>query len=370
MGTPTQGASGYYVWEAEEKAFEVHVNLDVIEGLNVEIMRGFGAVPKRGAEVGGLLLGSIEGGATTVVRIEDFESTPCGYARGPSYLLSDEEREMFEQAAESWRPDAARASYAVGYFRSHTREGLALESEDIELMDRCFSGPSHVALLVKPFATKAGTAGFFFREDGAFQTATLLEFPFRRRELTGEAPPERRALTDRGNRRNREPRALARADPEQTSEDTAVAEAAEPAGQSYSTARPARSRMGGWMWYPLSFVFLLFGVALGALGMSYWVVGPRATLNGAQDYSLALAVAKSGENLAVKWNGESQAIRNADRGVLEVHDGGYAKTVDLDGAQLRGGKLAFQNVSDAVSFRLTVYINSRLNISETLDWHQ
>src|SRR5580704_1770872 len=116
METPTQGASGYYVWEAEGKSFEVHVSLDVIESLGVEIMRGFGAVPKRGAEVGGLLLGSIERGAETIVRIEDFEPVPCGYTRGPSYLLAPGEREVFNGAVEGLRPDAgSNAHYAVGY---------------------------------------------------------------------------------------------------------------------------------------------------------------------------------------------------------------------------------------------------------------
>jgi hypothetical protein len=193
METPAQDASGYYLWEAAGKAFEVHIHLDVLDAILAEVMRGFGAVPKRGAEVGGLLLGSIERGtiesapgksapgAGTVVRIEDFEPVECGYTRGPSYLFSAEERETFEDACARWSPDASRNSCAVGFYRSHTRDGMSLAPEDVELMDRCFPDPSHVALLVKPFGTKASPAGFFFREDGAFQETTPLEFPFRRR---------------------------------------------------------------------------------------------------------------------------------------------------------------------------------------------
>lgn len=366
METPTQGASGYYVWEAEEKSFEVHVSLDVIDGLSAEVMRGFGAVPKRGAEVGGLLLGSIERDGRTIVRIEDFEPVPCGYTRGPSYLLAAEESETFQQAAGNWQPDAARPVYAVGYYRSHTRDGLALAPEDIELMDHCLSGPSHIALLVKPYATKASTAGFFFREEGTFQQATPLEFPFRRRELTGEEPPERRPLTDRLSR-SRSGRAIARP----ASEDPAAhpaGEVAEPFAQAQLSAPPARARIGGWMWIPLSFIFLLLGVALGYLAALN--VGPRGAVGVTGDYSLSLTVLKSEGTLSVRWNGESPAVRRAERGVLEVHDGGYAKTVDLDAAQLRSGKLAFHNVSDMVSFHLTVYLTERLSISEALDWRQ
>ncbi len=371
METQAQDASAYYVWTAEGKAFEVHVHLGVIDALVAEIMRGFGAVPKRGAEVGGLLLGSIERGAATVVRIEDFEPVECGYARGPSYLLSAEEQETFKDACERWRPEASRDSYAVGLYRSHTREGLSLAPEDVELMDRYFSGPSHVALLVKPFATKAGAAGFFFREDGAFQETTPLEFPFRRHELTGEEPPERRPLTER---RPRGARGLVRAARESTveeaslSEDSGLSHFASAQGAAYAITTPARSRLGAWMWIPLSFIFLLLGVVLGALAELN--VGPRGTSAAATDYSLALAVLKTGEDLSVRWNGESGLIGKAERGVLEIHDGGYAKVVNLDGTQLRNGKLTFHNATGSVSFHLTVYLNSNLSVSENLDWHE
>src|SRR3984957_7354789 len=131
MDTSTQAAPGYYIWELPGKPVVVHLLLDVIDRLLAEVMRGFGAVPKRGAEVGGVLLGSIERdsadsaqGQGTVVLIEDFEPVEGGYTRGPSYLFSEEEREIFEDSCARWQPDASRASYAVGYYRSHTRSGM------------------------------------------------------------------------------------------------------------------------------------------------------------------------------------------------------------------------------------------------------
>lgn len=364
MDTSAQDAQEYYVWKPSGKSYAVHVHLTVIDALGGEVMRGFGAVPKRGAEVGGILLGSVEQNNGTIVRIEDFEPVECGYTRGPSYLLSTEERENFEDAVESFRADGSQRNYAVGYFRSHTRDGLALASEDMELMDACFRGVE-LALLVKPFATKPSIAGFFFRENGSFPPASPLEFPFRRRELTGEQPPERRPLTDR-RPRSEEPRVPAPASVEQASTESAGAP--EPRRVAYAEASEAPARTGRWMLLPLSFLFLLVGLALGYLvDLSF---GSRASAGSAADLGLSLAVQKSDGGLSVQWNGNSAAIRNADRGVLEVHDGGYAKTVDLDSSQLRGGKLAFHNASDAVSFHLTVYLNPRLSVSETLDWHQ
>ncbi len=369
MDTSAQDAQEYYVWKPAGKSYAVHVHLAVIDALGAEVMRGFGAVPKRGAEVGGILLGSVERNSGIIVRIEDFEPVECGYTRGPSYLLSTEEREKFEDTAESFRADGSQRNHTVGYFRSHTRDGLALASEDVELMDACFPGAESLVLLVKPFATKPSVAGFFFRENGSFPPASPLEFPFRRRELTGEQPPERRPLTDRRPRteepRSEESRAIAPASFEESSTESAGAESGKIA---YTEANKAPARSGRWMLVPLSFVFLLVGLALGYMvDLSF---GSRAGAGSAADLGLSLAVQKSDGGLSVQWNGNSAAVRNANRGVLEVHDGGYAKTVDLDPSQLRGGKLAFHNASDAVSFHLTVYLNPRLSVSETLDWRQ
>jgi len=383
METTTQDASGYYVWQAEGKGFEIHIHLEVIDALLPEIMRGFGAVPKRGAEVGGVLLGSIERGDATVVRIQDFEPVACGYTRGPSYLLSPKERETFEETCARWHTEATPASqdsplpesatadssiYAVGYYRSHTRDGMSLSPEDIELLERCFPGPADVALLVKPFATKASPAGFFFREDGAFQKTTLLEFRFRRRELTGEEAPGHRPLTDRGTRAIRELVRLPKASVAEVAvpETTGAGYFANSPVADYQIPKLPRSRLGSWMFFPLSFIFLLLGLALGvALN-----IGPRGGTPSAADYSLATEVLKTGDTLSLRWNGESPLIRKAERGVLEIHDGDYAKVMDLDATYLRTGNIGFQPKSDMVTFRLTVYLNSKLSVSENLQWSQ
>ena len=169
--------------------------------MGAEVMRGFGAVPKRGAEVGGVLLGVIEEGGSgeqVVVRIDDFAPVHCGYKRGPSYLLVDEDGRAFADACGRWSRESGEAVYAVGYYRSNTRESLHFAPEDAEIMNHYFPDPSSVALLIRPNATKASIAGFFVREDGVFPETTPLEFPFRRWDLTGEERP-----THRDRRRER-----------------------------------------------------------------------------------------------------------------------------------------------------------------------
>lgn len=50
---------GTYTWEAPRKPQIVRLSLDAVDRMQQDVMRGFGAVPRRGAEVGGVLIGSV-----------------------------------------------------------------------------------------------------------------------------------------------------------------------------------------------------------------------------------------------------------------------------------------------------------------------
>ncbi len=381
MAVPTQDAPGYYVWQVAGKPVVVHLHLDVLDRLSSEVMRGFGAVPKRGAEVGGVLLGTIEQGSgpghPAIVRIEDFESVECEYKRGPSYLFTDEEKDDFEDAVQRWQPDPSRTAYVVGFYRSHTRDGLSLAGEDIQLLDEFFPDPENVVLLIKPFGTKVSEAGFFFRENGAFVETSPLEFPFRRHELTGEEPPPRRSMMER-RPRNRGSRSMV---------PTPISQAVEPAleeeiqpyrdypepepmrqvGSAYATTLPSRSRFNASVWIPLSFVFLLFGVALGYM-VALASGRPPKVSSDPQDFALGLSVSRSEDNLVVKWDRQAPAIRASSEGSLEIEENGITKPVGLSSANLQSGSVVVQRPSHSVRFRLTVHPQARLSLTESAEW--
>jgi len=359
MATPTQDPTGYYVWEVPGQPVVVHLRLDVLDRLAAEVMGGFGAVPRRGAEVGGLLIGTTRPGVPTVVQIDDVEPVACEYRRGPSYLFTEEDIVGFESRWARWQPSVSPSAYAVGYFRSHTRDGFSLEPEDCELLDQFFPAANDVALLIKPYATKASVGGFFVREHGVFPATTPLEFPFRRRELLGEEPPPRRPRAE--GRLEARMEGLPRSggflqQPLSASEPSLSDRAAQPHPRS------------GWVWFPLTFLFLLLGVALGY--QLDQTLGARATAHGAQDFSLSLSAKRTGDNLRITWSRESPAVRSARKGLLEIDDGGFTKPVDLDVAQLQNGSLIYYTTSNTVRFRLTVYPQGRVSEVETLDWNQ
>ena len=432
IGVP-QDLPDTYVWKAPGKAAAVHIPLTVIDRLSAEIMRSYGANPKRNAEIGGVLIGSVEQGPPAIVRIEDFEVVPCQHLRGPSYVFTEEDCGPFERAGT--RPDA------IGLFRSHTREGLSLAIEDVELLDHFFDFENAVALLVRPYATKAGVAGFFTRENETFPEAAPLEFPFRRQELSGEDRPPRRSIMERQRRsalhpglsQNAAQGADRRADGDAAGDadrdvdrnvDRDSGPAAElpspsvPAGNgrasernlqttprnlppflpasprqapiseshpppsagysqsldplaepAYDAAIPARSHMRtSWVWIPLSFLFLLFGIALG-YQVALLNVGSRSS-NPAAEFSLSLAVSKTGQNLSVHWDRQAPAVRASQRGVLEIEEAGVTKPVDLDAAQLRNGTLTYSNATNDVHFKLTVFPKDQVRVTESAEWRQ
>ncbi len=360
MQPNTQEAPGYFVWQPPGKAYAVHLSLDVVDRLSADVMRGFGAVPKRGAEVGGVLLGSIEYGETCVVRVDDFEIVGCEYRRGPSYYLAETELEALAAAAGNER--------AVGYYRSHTRDGaVTLGTEDLDAMERLFPDGGQVALLVKPFATKVSQAGFFVREDGVFPGETPLEFPFRRREMLGEEAPARRSMYERKprNRERREPEYREH----EPAADYAYESPAEPAYTEESLAPPPRAPKSAWVWLPLALIFLLLGAALGYQLTVTLVPGMRAS-QGAEGFKLGLAAVRSGNSLTVRWNREAPAVQAAQRGVLEITDGELSKSVPLDAAHLKEGSVVYQPSTPLVRFRLVVYVTPDVTVNETVDWEQ
>jgi len=371
MEPRTQDPAGYHVWEAPGHSVVVHLRLDVVDRLAAEVMRGFGSVPKRGAEVGGFLIGTIRPGVPAIVRIDDFEPVACEYRRGPSYQFTKEDGVALEHSWKRLQPSVSPSAYAVGYFRSHTRDGFSLAPEDLELLDLFLPGPAHVALLIKPYATKVSVGGFFVREHGEFSETTPLEFPLRRRELLGEEPAPRRPLSEgrmAGSIRERSAGAAV-ASPEEPSQAELGFSAYEPVLPPDSEPASAMSRLfRGSVTLPLILLFMLSSAWLGyELALT---LGARAAASAAQDVSLSLSVKQSGDNLRVSWNRLSPAVRSAPRGLLEIDDSGSTRPVVLDAAQLQNGSLIYRSISKSVRFRMTVYPQARVSVVETLEWKQ
>lgn len=362
-------APSHYVWEVAGKPVSIHLDFNVLDRLGMDVMRGFGAVPKRGAEVGGLLLGSFEqNGDKLVVRVEDFVPVVCDHMKGPSYLLTEKDQARFEETVQRLKSAREDEPKLVGYYRSHTRDGLGLSDEDVEIFERYLGDASQIVLLVRPFATRTSIGAFFFQEPGGFRReSSYQEFPFRRRDLgggnavpartvqadsviesTGEEPDLREWVKRRGGGEGRPERVrVEKARPEP---DNSVAN--------------FRSR---WVWVPLSFVFLIVGVVVGFQSATMLHQGDLDRL-AATDLSLGLTAKSEAGKVVVRWDRSNKAIQNAASGVLRILDGDFSKVVNLDTRQLQNGSVIYMSADNRVGFRLEVTTTRRTTLSESTEY--
>ena len=160
----------FAVWQAPGCAWTVEYPPALMEQVRRQVLEAFFAVPRGGAEAGGVFYGSREGGR---VRITAFRALECEHRSGPTFTLSPADHARLAGLV------AAPVGLAavVGWYHSHTRAEVFLSPDDLELHERYFPEPWQVALVLRPGAMVT-RAGFFVRDaDGVLKAdASPLEF--------------------------------------------------------------------------------------------------------------------------------------------------------------------------------------------------
>lgn len=335
--------SSYYIWQPPGSERAVHLSYDVIDRILQDVLRGFGSIPKRGAEVGGILLGRI---ADNVVEIDDVEIVSCDYRMGPSYLLTENDGKKF---AEVRNRAGART---VGYFRSNTRDVLALGEEDLSLLAEHFSDPFMIALLIRPYTTKVSEAGFIFRENGEFSKQSPLEFPFSRKLLGGGARPRSAAPPI-------PPPPVAPKEIPVTLPPIPAVTAKEvpsyippspiPMADDTRVVLPNRQSSSKGFWIAA----VALSVALGWSG-GYFTARKLPGPPDPNVYRLAATATSRTNDIAISWNPNAAPLRTAMRGHLTIREGEKVKTIPLDLEQLRLGHVVYRSATTPVTFDLEI----------------
>jgi TonB family protein len=295
----------------------------------------------------------------------------------------------------------------VGFFRSHTRKGLGLRTEDVKIFNRFFPKQYQVALLVKPFVTKPTAGAIFIREGRSLRSeSSYKEFPFRTSTVERRAFPapasnprsgqpsavERAAVIPSESRRvivqplqapgseaprpeapkiaddtiaapaqaataltvPPEPQPAASPDrqttPVLTAENTVEQDGALPDG-----AAPQKRSFG------LIWIAALMGSAAALVVLSGLLFFPglhhtkRPGTTSSRDTSaLSLRVERSAGELLLTWNRDADVIHEATRAVLTIADGERYQRVELAQGQLRDGGIVYFPSNSDVNFQLTV----------------
>jgi hypothetical protein len=386
--------SAYYVWEVPGKPVRVCLSHTAMDRVLNEAMRGLGLLPRRGAEVGGLLLGTVEPGEVPTTRIEDAVPVPIEYAFGPFYAFSENDKNDFRETMRQWERSADRPLHAVGFYRSHMQDQLALGQHDLWLFSNYFPDPSHVALLIRPRAMRSSLAGFFIREQGQIRAeSSYLEFPMRpqgrpARTTSPPAPEPAPSPAPVSEPAREETRVEAPADiplpsflnvppPEEKKKRNwkwwkragKDGPSVEPGEIEQRPIRPLQPFWTSWwLQVPILGCLLLVDGLLGFVSARQFRSPPARPAAALRDpYALSLMVVEYGDNLCLTWDRNAPAIAQAQRALLSISDGDQNQSLDMELPilQSQGFGVTYHRVTDRVKFRLEVFLKSGRSVSET-----
>ena len=335
----------------------------VVNELRARAVEGLRSVPKRGAEVGGLLLGRVVRSKPLQVRVSGFEELPCQHRFGPSYILSEDEHSQLDAALQRERPEPV-----IGFFRSYTGREMLLDEADRNLLSRCFPGEHSIFLLLQPRASGSCTAAFLFPESGEIGWEPQYPpFEFEDTKLSDAAAPAAVAATVAEAPQAEAPRQAALPQhvelPQQLElpQQAALPQQAEPppaaAPISLPPARPPRrfisadesvemkARPRRRLLLPLVGWIATCIAAAGVYELWTMARAPRWR-------PLGLNALMAAGTIHLGWDAGLRPVRDARTGVLTINDGTAEKRITLTPEQVRTGKFDYRPTASDVLFRL------------------
>jgi proteasome lid subunit RPN8/RPN11 len=327
-------------WAAAESPLTIEYSLVVIEEIRHVVTEGFQRLSRGGLEVGGVLYGTQEGSA---VRIQAMREIVCEHARGPSFLLSDNDRAaLTEQLARGQEDHRLEGMVAVGWFLSHTRGEITLTESDLETFNAFFPAPWQITLVIRPGRTGFMRAGFFVREgDGAVKSErSYLDFSFPDRPAAPDRPPRDRGAP--GDRRNALPHDAPPHAMRSAPYDVPLFGQPSASIPQYLPYPETRRK---WPWGVIAVVLTVAVLAI--LGLRLFAPRPAPE-------PISLSVAERDGQLQIEWNHSSRTISGAARGTLEIADGQDSRSIPLTQMELSRGNFNYLRKSGDVEIRMTV----------------
>lgn len=333
-------------WDAPDGARVVLLSSNLLEELRHRAIQAYLSLPKRGVEIGGLLLGDVRQDGSIAFQIDGSEVIPCEYRFGPKYQLSETDYSRLSKRLAQHQRDGSEP--VIGLYRSYTGREAALDQTDLELLRNVFPHPHLVSLLLQPISAEKCMARFQFGRDGEVTAdRPYAPFLFEPGQLKVEAqadpkPPEAAPAAAGPTARLLEP-------PVESPRPVPILPAPYLARRGQwqegnTTRAPRKSRI--W----LRVILCVLAAIAAALVYGFW------TLERQPHWApMGLDAKASGRELLLIWDSAAPVIQQASRGVMSVTDGPAQNQIPLTAAQLRGGKLSYFPSNTNVLFRFLVY---------------
>ena len=370
-------------WSESDHKFSICVPSDVIGRLSAESWIAFKRVPRRGLEIGGILLGRTDTrDDITTFWIDGFQQVESEHRSGPSYVLSESDFSRLQDVIKTHK------SVCLGIYRSQTRaERLELQESDSKLFGRCFETGPALFLMLGPIP---GIAAFFAQADGSLKCIHQFALPSSRMSIMAGAsatvsrtePPRALALQEANSldkptepvgesthsKSPEQPQVLAVPEARSLHKSTEpVVKSAKPISLGVGSPKPVAPKLvwptsaalsravtgkASWILAAMAAMFILAAAA------SLTWKAPRpllAALDRKPPEFLHLTVERAGSSLRLLWDQNSSTVHAATRAVLHIDDGNVHADWDLGPSQLSAGNMTYEPKSQDVTFRMDVY---------------
>jgi hypothetical protein len=352
MGQDMNSETTVGSWTVTAIPVTVEYSFIAIEEIRSAVIEGYQKFSRGGIEVGGVLYGTF---AQNSVRVLATRPVACQHALGPSFLLSESDKEELKRQLASYARDSSLDGFCpVGWYVSHTRSEICLTEEEVEIFDSYFSAPWQVALVVRPGKAGAARAGFFVREaDGTLKRdQSHQEFDF----------PDRLASIAHRPSRERAPQRQPIQEFAQSGTETPVEEIPEtPLGSAHESSssllfrstltapEPYIEPKRNWSWVLVA-LLIIATAAVAVIGIRYL----NPFLDSGRTDPLSLSVFERDGQLRIQWNQSSRTVKAAANGLLSIKDGQDERNVTLASKDLSNGSFTYARKNGDVQVRLTV----------------
>ncbi|HLI85998.1 MAG TPA: hypothetical protein VKV17_18935 [Bryobacteraceae bacterium] len=302
-GEPLAAGQAYRLIRGEGVSFEADES--ALAALDRMVRDGVRAFPKRGLEIGGLLMGTCAAGE---IRLNGVQPLPMEYRTGPAFQPSPADLLYMKQAA---------GTGILGHFRSQTSGEPGPSGVD-DTIPGVLGLDEALLLLVPASAAGVEPARLYRGVNGEWKR--LLSFPLVESPVE---PPASVRLPQPG-------------------------------------MRGAGHRRYQWLLGGIA-----AGLACGAVLGHSIQPSPPAIDRPVSSTDLHLELQPSGPALKVEWNAASPVVAQASSAMLKVQDGGRYLQIPLDRQQLQSGNTAYYPETGWVEARLEIYRDNTHFVGET-----
>jgi hypothetical protein len=331
--------ANFYVWRVSD-GFAIHLSLTVVTQLTAHIARAENQSHR--GDTRGILLGrTIDTPFRTTV-IEDFKLIP---ASEDADEQSDSDDALFEIACRM--AEAGNEHRALGFFRAQRDGRLNMRPRELQTFSRLFCETGKVALLIQtPRRGESEAALFYWQHGGAHPRDFGFGFPLDAGQLASGHPGWRYP------------------DPLEDAPMPATPPPPKPRAPKPMPPPPvSRGSRDGIQWSRLLPTAALVVIGIGALQLATnsnhtaSAAAPPtevAPTSASSETGLGLTVTSRPHQLEIRWNRETVAISESERGVMKITEAGTTQAIPFDQRQLRDGYVAYTPTTTEVGIAFEV----------------